>query len=96
MRWGRADRLAGSVELVIARNPDPRVAVAVPVARAARYGLVFSTAGTWPCTKALYCYRLDLESWPDEPEIVERVGLRSCRCRAAAIGLILDRRDLGV
>jgi hypothetical protein len=37
-----------------------------------------------------------LEHWPDEPKIVERVGLRSCRRRAAAIDLILGRSNLGV
>ena len=52
----------------------------------------FSTAGTWPRTKALYCYPLDVEPLPDEPEIVERVGLRSCRRPAATIDLILDGR----
>jgi hypothetical protein len=58
--------------------------------------LLFSTAGTWQRTKASYCYPLDLEHWPDEPEIVERVGLRLCRRRAAGIDLIPGRSDLGV
>jgi hypothetical protein len=54
-------------------------------------GLVFSTAGTWPRSKALYCHPLGLEDWPDDAEVVERTGLRSCRRRGAAIDLILDR-----
>jgi hypothetical protein len=46
----------------------------------------------WSRPRALFCYPLDLEHLPDEPEIVERVRLRSCRNRAAAIDLILDGR----
>ena len=40
-------------------------------------GMVFRTSGTWPRTKALYCYPASVEEWPADPEIVERVGLRS-------------------
>jgi hypothetical protein len=52
---------------------------------------VFSTVGTWPRSRALYCHPLGLEHWPDDAEVVERTGLRSCRRRGAAIDLILDR-----
>lgn len=54
-------------------------------------GMVFRTAGTWPRTKALYCYPVDLAEWPTEPEIVERVPLRSCVRRGGAVDLVLDR-----
>lgn len=40
-------------------------------------GMSNQTAGTWPRTKAIYCYRVDVEDWPDEPEIVERAPVRS-------------------
>ena len=53
--------------------------------------MVFSTSGTWPRTSALYCHPLDNDSWPDEPEIVERVPVRSCVRRGAAIDVVLDR-----
>jgi hypothetical protein len=79
------------VELVIARNPDPESRLPYLLWVPLGGGMVFSTAGTWPRTKALYCHPLGLEDWPDEPEIVERVGLRSCRRRGVAIDLILDR-----
>ena len=53
--------------------------------------LLFRTSGTWPRVKALYCYPVGLYEWPDDAVIVERVPLRSCRRRGAAIDLILDR-----
>ena len=28
-------------------------------------GLVFRTAGTWPRTKALFCYPMPPEAWPE-------------------------------
>ena len=79
------------VELVIARNPDPESRLSYLLRVPLGAGLVFSTAGTWPRTKALYCHPVGLEHWPDEPEIVERVALRSCRRRGAAVDLIADR-----
>lgn len=78
-------------ELLIAQNPDPestlRFLMRVPLGA----GLVFRTAGTWPRTKALFCYPVHLREWPEEPEIVERVPVRSCARRGAAIDLVLDR-----
>jgi ERCC4 domain/Lsr2 len=79
------------VELVIARNPDSESRLPYLLRVPLGTGLVFRTSGTWPRTKALYCYPLGSEDWPAEAEIVERVGLRSCRRRGAAIDLILDR-----
>jgi hypothetical protein len=79
------------VELVIARNPDPESRLSYLLRVPLGAGLVFSTAGTWPRTNALYCHPVGLEHWPDEPEIVERVALRSCRRRGAAVDLIADR-----
>ena len=54
-------------------------------------GLVFRTAGTWPRTKALFCFPMPPEAWPDEGEVVERVPLRSCARRGAAIEILADR-----
>src|SRR4051812_22506127 len=81
----------GSVELLIARNPqdDSRLPylVRLPLAQP----MVLRTAGTWPRTKALYCYPVSAAEWPAEPEIVERVPVRSCVRRGAAVDLVLDR-----
>lgn len=49
------------------------------------------TAGTWPRTKALYCYPVTADEWPAEPDIVERIPLRSCLRRGAAIDLVAAR-----
>ncbi len=78
-------------ELLIARNPDPESTLQFLMRVPLGAGLVFRTAGTWPRTKALFCYPVHLREWPDEPEIVERVPVRSCARRGAAIDLVLDR-----
>jgi hypothetical protein len=46
---------------------------------------------TWPRTTALYCHPLPAADWPEQPEIVERVPVRSCARRGAAVDLVLDR-----
>jgi hypothetical protein len=78
-------------ELLIATNPnsDSRLAylLRVPLGE----GIVLRTSGTWPRTNALYCYPVPAEEWPVVPEIVERVPLRSCVRRGAAIDIVADR-----
>ena len=87
---GTACRL-GRVELLIARNPDPESTLPfllrIPIAD----GLVFRTKDTWPRTNALFCYPVPLSEWPAAPEIVERVALRTCTRRGAAIDVVADR-----
>ena len=78
-------------ELLIAVNPDPESRLAYLLRLPLGGGMVFRTSGTWPRTKALYCYPVASDEWPDEPEIVERAPIRSCVRRGAAIDLILDR-----
>jgi hypothetical protein len=78
-------------ELLIAVNPEPDSRLPYLLRVPLGAGMVFRTAGTWPRTKALYCYPVDLAEWPDEPEIVERVALRSCVRRGGAVDLVLDR-----
>src|SRR2546423_5258203 len=85
-----ADRLS-LVELVIARNPDPESKLPYLMRVPLGEGMVFRTSGTWPRTKALYCYPVPAGEWPEHPDIVERAGLRSCVRRGAAIDLVLDR-----
>ena len=54
-------------------------------------GLVFRTKDTWPRTSALYCHPVDRAEWPELPDVVERVPLRSCTRRGAAIDVVADR-----
>jgi hypothetical protein len=79
------------VELSIARNPDPDSRLPYLLRLPLADGLLFRTSGTWPRTTALYCYPVPLSEWPDTPEMVEQVPLRSCVRRGAAIDLVLDR-----
>lgn len=79
------------VELLLARNPDPSSSLPFLLKLPLEGGLVFRTKGTWPRTSALYCHPVDLGEWPETPEIVERVGLRACSRRGAAIDVVCDR-----
>jgi hypothetical protein len=78
------------VEFVIARNPDPGSSlpflVRLPLGPD---GVALKVRETWPRTAKVYCHRAD--DWPDEPDIIERVPVRSCVRRGAAIDLVLDR-----
>ena len=88
---GACDGKLRTVKLLIAVNPDPDSRLPYLMRLPLGDGMVFRTSGTWPRTKALYCYPASVEEWPADPQIVERVGLRSCVRRGAAIDLILDR-----
>jgi hypothetical protein len=79
------------VELLIARNPDVESTLPYLLRLPIGDGLVFSTKGTWPRTSALYCHPLPGTDWPEEPEVVERVALRACERRGAAIDVVADR-----
>jgi hypothetical protein len=79
------------VELVIARNPDPDSTLPFLLRLPIGGGLVFRTKGTWPRTSALYCHPVPAAEWPDQPDIVERVPLRACARRGAAIDVVADR-----
>jgi hypothetical protein len=78
-------------ELLIAVNPDSDSRLPYLLRVPLGAGMVFRTSGTWPRTKALYCYPVGVEEWPAEPEIIERVLLRSCVRRGGAVDLVLDR-----
>lgn len=80
------------MELLIARNPDP--ASTLPYLLRLPLGpdgLVFRTKGVWPRTSALYCHPVAPSEWPRDPELVERVPLRACERRGAAIDVVADR-----
>ncbi len=79
------------MELLIAVNPDPDSKLPCLLRLPLAGGMVFRTSGTWPRVKALYCYPVSAGEWPGEAAIVERVALRSCVRRGAAIDLVLDR-----
>jgi hypothetical protein len=79
------------VELLIAVNPDPDSRLPYLMRLPLAGGMVFRTSGTWPRTSALYCYPVSADEWPQDPNIVERVRLRSCVRRGAAIDVVLDR-----
>ncbi len=75
---------------MIARNPDPDSSlpylVRIPVGE---HGIVLKVRDTWPRTAKVYCHRAP--EWPADPEVVERVPVRSCVRRGPAIDLVLDR-----
>jgi hypothetical protein len=77
-------------ELVIARNPDRESSlpylVRLPLGP---HGIVLKARETWPRTAKVYCH--SAEGWPEDAEIIERVPVRSCVRRGAAIDLVLDR-----
>ena len=77
--------------MVIARNPDPDSSLGYLLWLPLDEGLLFRTSDTWPRTKALYCHPVDRADWPASAEVVERVGLRSCARRGAAIDVVADR-----
>lgn len=78
---------------VVARNPDAastlpyllRVPVAGPP-------LLLKARDVWPRTAKVYCHVLD--TWPDDPDVVEEVAVRSCERRGRAVDLVLDRSRL--
>lgn len=76
---------------MIPRNPDPDSTlpylVRLPLGI---HGVVLKTRELWPRTAKLYCHAT-AEGWPADAEVVERVGVRSCVRRGAAIDLVPDR-----
>lgn len=78
-------------ELLIATNPDPDSSLGYLLRVPLGDGIVLRTSGTWPRTKALYCHPVPPAEWPDAPDIVERVPLRSCTRRGAAVDLVAAR-----
>src|SRR5437588_343060 len=77
-------------EFAVARNPDPDSSlpylILLPLGTKS---VVLKARDTWPRVAKVYCHRA--EGWPADPEIVERVAVRSCVRRGAAIDLVLER-----
>ncbi len=77
-------------DFVVARNPDDDSSLPYLVRLPLESGpVVLKARETWPRTSKVYCH--PSEDWPADPEIVERVPVRSCVRRGAAIDLVLDR-----
>ncbi|MBX3285306.1 MAG: Lsr2 family protein [Actinobacteria bacterium] len=77
-------------DFVIARNPQEDSSLPyllrLPLGPT---GVVLKVRDTWPRTAKVYCH--PAEGWPDDAEVVERVPVRSCVRRGAAVDLVLDR-----
>lgn len=72
--------------LLIARNPDPDSSLPFIVRIPLGAGIVLRTRETWPRTAKVYCHRHDA-AWPDDPDIVETIELRSISRRGPAIDI---------
>lgn len=77
-------------DFLIARNPEEGSTLPylllIPLGRS---GIVLKAREMWPGATKVYCHRA--EGWPDDPEIVEQIPVRSVGQRGAAIDLVLDR-----
>jgi ERCC4 domain len=74
----------------VASNPDPDSTLPFLIRLPMPDGqLVLKARDSWPRTAKVYCHRA--ERWPDQPQILERVAIRSCQRRGIAIDLVLDR-----
>jgi hypothetical protein len=77
-------------EFVVARNPEDGSSlpylVRLPLPDGA---VVLKVRDVWPRTAKVYCHRAI--EWPEDAEIIERVPVRDCRRRGAAVDLVLDR-----
>ena len=77
-------------DFVIARNPDDDSSLpfilCIPLGQE---GVVVKAKETWPRATKVYCHPVD--AWPADAQVVERVPVRSCVRRGAAIDLVLDR-----
>ena len=75
---------------IVARNPEAEstlpYVISLPLGDEA---LVLKARDMWPRTSKVYCHRA--EAWPDHPEILEDVAVRSCVRRGAAVDLVLAR-----
>jgi hypothetical protein len=77
-------------DFVVTRNPDGNSSLPFLVRLPLRSGpVVLKVRETWPRTSKVYCHPSD--DWPADPAIIERVPVRSCVRRGAAIDLVLDR-----
>ena len=74
---------------LLARNPDPASTLPYLLRLPIDGGVLLKARDRWPTTARVYCH--PLEEWPADAEILERVPVRHCARRGAAIDLVLDR-----
>jgi len=75
---------------LVARNPDADSSLPYLISLPLPAGpLILKARDTWPRTAKVYCHQV--EAWPEEPEIVEDIPVRSCERRGVAIDLVLAR-----
>jgi hypothetical protein len=74
---------------LVARNPEPDSSLPYLLRLPIGDGLVLKARDTWPRTARVYCHRAD--AWPEDPQIVEDVGVLECQRRGVAVDLVLDR-----
>ncbi len=76
-------------DFLIARNSEPGSTLPYLLRIPLGDGIILKAKDTWPRTGKVYCHRV--EEWPADADIIERVPVRSCVRRGAAIDLVLDR-----
>jgi hypothetical protein len=81
--------MADASSFLVARNPDPDSSLPYLLQVPIDGGVLLKARDRWPTTARVYCHPLD--QWPPDVEILERVPIRSCQRRGAAIDLVLDR-----
>jgi hypothetical protein len=82
--------VAARPTFVVARNPDPDSSLSYLLRLPLDDGpLELKARERWPATARVYCH--PLEAWPAGAELLERVPVRSCRRRGAAVDLVLER-----
>ncbi|MFT4081442.1 MAG: ERCC4 domain-containing protein [Nocardioides sp.] len=76
-------------DFVIAHNAEPGTTLPYLLRIPLGDGIILKTKEAWPRTGKVYCHRV--EEWPDDVDVTERVPVRSCVRRGAAIDLVLNR-----
>lgn len=81
----------GVVErFLVVRNPDADSSLPYLISLPLPAGpLILKAKETWPRTAKVYCHRA--EAWPEDPEVLEDIPVRSCERRGVAIDLVLAR-----
>lgn len=75
---------------LVARNPDPDSSLPYLLYLPVDGGVILRAKDRWPATARVYCHRHD-SPWPEDADVVEDVGVVSCRRRGPAVDLVLDR-----
>ena len=75
---------------LIARNPDADSTLPYLLRLPVEGGIVLRSKSTWPTTARVFCFEGD-DTWPEQPEIVDDLEVRSCRRRGPAVDLVLAR-----